>query len=261
MLASYVFRLLFFWFAARYDEYQKAKAQGKLLMSDDEVAVAAARELANAKANEMNGDDSDSEDVPSGTKRGRSAHGDEADIVPGVEDGDSDFTPDKELLQEIASELELESAADGGRPASGAHRRGDGRIATGLDLFASQDVQIGHHNDYIAREDWEVQASSGYVYPMWLINASNTNSSSCSGRWKLTLKRAKKIKSVPHFSMLHMLSLTPNTVESAPANAMLLLTVVPKSSHCILLKFNSCCPCSRRVALVPRLPFNVFCLL
>jgi hypothetical protein len=155
---------------ARFKEYQAAKAAGQLLLTTDDAVKAAARVLAaKIKAKEevgiggASGDDEDGDGAGgAGTKRGRasrqrggSRRTEDAEAVGGNDDraADDDLAPDEDLLAELKGELEDEdgSGDDRGGGGGGAH------APCGLSLFASQDVQIGNHGAYVAREDYEGQ--------------------------------------------------------------------------------------------------------
>lgn len=169
--------------AARFKEYQAAKAAGQLLLTTDDAAKAAARVLAaKVKAKEevgvagADGDDEEGDDgvgvkrgraarPRGGSKRGgRSGEGDDDDDDDDVAD-DADLAPDADLLAELERELEGHSDSEEGDGAlADAGGAGDDVAGGGAgSLFASQDVQIARHEHYIAQEAYEERVSGESV--------------------------------------------------------------------------------------------------
>ena len=127
-------------------------------MTRDDVADVVKRELAAklAAAEEENADgEAGADQAASGVKRDRKSRGGRGSSHRGGGDSDSESAGEDDELgvgdPDILAELEEDSAGC----AAGRHAV-SGAGAPGL-LFASQDVQLARHADYIAEEEYEGQ--------------------------------------------------------------------------------------------------------
>lgn len=131
-------------------------------MTRDDVADVVKRELAAklAAVEEGNADgEAGADQAASGVKRDRKSRGGRGSSHRGGGDSDSESAGEGDELGDGDPDILAELEEDAVGSAAERHAvAGRGAGAPGL-LFASQDVQLAHHADYIAEEEYEGQVS------------------------------------------------------------------------------------------------------